>query len=241
MNRSLAARGHIRSLLYYMRAEQKHYRSAGNLRLLTVGGCTRSELAKSGEEPRGGARIVQRVKSDRRGELGRLRTKAHLKHILLTDGHQGVQFGSRVFFPMGARGENDGTGLVDIPLAIIFLSRRDAAAVSAPPMTHHLQVETGRATEVRFERQGFSLIVPAAKQPMNRQRPWTELHSDVGILEAAGREVQAGVKAGTAEPVGIEDASFSGAGGLYPAQCFASSAAIVSSEQQIPEPQGRNG
>src|ERR1035441_9338594 len=112
-------------------------------------------------------------------------------------------------------------------LAFVAAASGDSAAVGAPAMAHHFEMEAGRSTQVGFKGQRLFLFVVAAQQPLDRQGTRTELHGDVGVFEAAGRELQAGMQAGTVEPVRVEDSSFTGAGGLYPAQRFGSFATVV--------------
>ena len=143
-------------------------------------------------------------------------------------------------FPVSAGGEDNRAGFVDIPLALVALAGGDVAAVGAPAMTHDFEMEAGRAAKVGFEGQSFFLLVPAAQKPVDGQRPRPELHGDVRVFEAAGREVQAGMKAGTVQPVRIKDASFAGASGLDPAQRFGSFAAVIGGKEEIPSPRDRN-
>ncbi len=107
-------------------------------------------------------------------------------------------------------------------------------------MAHDFQMEAGRAAQVGLEGQCFFLLVVVAQQPVNRQGARPELHGDVGVFEAAGRELQAGMQAGTVQPVRVEDASFAGAGRLHPAQRFGPFAAVVGGKEEIPHPQDRN-
>ena len=108
----------------------------------------------------------------------------------MADGHEGVELRVRIFFPVGARGEDDGAGFVDIPFAISAAAGGDATAVSAPAMTHDFEMEAGRSAEVGFESQRFFLFAPSAQNPLHGQRPRTELHGDTGVFKTAGREVK---------------------------------------------------
>jgi hypothetical protein len=195
------------------------------------------QLTQCSQKSSGGAGIVKRVKRDGSGKLRRLWPEANLQHILLADGHQCVQFGAGIFFPVRACGENDRSRFVNIPLALISLARSDAAAVGAPPVPHHFQMKCRRAAQIGFERERLFLVVPAAHEPVQWQCARTKLHRDMRIFKTAGREVQAGVKAGAVQPVRIKDASFAGASRLHPPQGFGSPAAIVSGEQDIPSAQ----
>ena len=197
-----------------------------------------SELAESGKKSGGSAGVVEGIEGDGGGELRRLGPEADLEDVLLADGHQGVQFGSGILFPVSACSEYDGTGLVDVPFALVALARIDAAAVGAPSMTADLKMKAGRSAKIGFEGKGFFLVVPAAENPLNRQSARAKLHGDVSVFEAAGREVQTGTKTGAVEPMRFEDAAFSGACGLYPAESLSSPSAIVGGEQEIPGPEG---
>ena len=84
-------------------------------------------------------------------------------------------------------------------------------------MPDHFQVEGWGSAQVCLEGKCLLLFVPAAEEPLNGQCARTELHRYVGVFEAARRELKSGVKAVTIVPARIEDASFTGAGGLDPA------------------------
>src|ERR1700739_3649494 len=107
-------------------------------------------------------------------------------------------------------------------------------------MPHDFQAKAGRTAEIGFKGESFFLLAYAVENPMYGQRPWAELHGDVSIFKAAGREVEAGIEAVAVEPARIEDASLVGARGLNPAGGFRTSAAIVSGKENVPESQGRN-
>jgi hypothetical protein len=62
----------------------------------------------------------------------------------------------------------------------------------------------------------------------------------VGVFEAARGKLNAGMQAGTVQPVGVENSSFTGASGLDPSQRFGSFAAVVSGKEEVPHPQDRN-
>lgn len=104
-------------------------------------------------------------------------------------------------------------------------------------MTHDFQMKRGRTAEIRFKSQSLFLLVPAAQQPVNGQRARTKLHSDVGVFKAPRRKLKAGMQTGTGKPLRVENASLASAGGLYPAQRFGASAAVVRGEKEVPEPQ----
>src|ERR1700730_1382443 len=107
-------------------------------------------------------------------------------------------------------------------------------------MPHNLKMKAGRAAQVGLEGQRFFLFMPVAQQPVDRHGSWPELYGDVSIFEAARRELQASMQAGTVLPLRVEDASFAGAGRLYPAQRFGSFVAVVGGEEEIPRSQDRN-
>jgi hypothetical protein len=52
--------------------------------------------------------------------------------------------------------------------------------------------------------------------------------------------MQAGMQAGTVQPVRIEDTTFAGAGRLHPAQGLGSFATVIGGEQEIPQSQSHN-
>src|SRR3954462_5811488 len=133
---------------------------------------------------------MQSLQGDRGRELGRIRAKANLQNILLANRHERVQLRSRVLFPVSTGGQDDRSRFVDVPLALVTLAGIDAAAVSAPAMTHDFQMKARRASQVGFEGQSFFLLVNAAQQPLYGERPRPNLHGDVRIFEAAGREVK---------------------------------------------------
>jgi hypothetical protein len=193
------------------------------------------QLAERSQESGSGAWVGEGVEGDGGGELRRFGAEANLQYVLLAHGHEGIEFESRILFPVRAGGENDGTGFVEIPLAFVAVAGGDSAAASAPAMPHHFQMKAGRSAEVSLESQGFFLLAPAADQPGHGQGAGPELHGDVGVFEGARRELYAGVEAGTVEPAGVEDASLARTGRFHPAQSFRAPATIVGGKEEIPE------
>ena len=63
---------------------------------------------------------------------------------------------------MRAGRKNDGTGFVDVPLALVPLRGINAAAMGAPAMPNHFEMEVGRASQVSFEGQRLFLLVNPA-------------------------------------------------------------------------------
>ena len=198
--------------------------------LLAVRRSSGGQFAQSREETGRRPGIVESIESDGGGELWRLGAEADLQHVLLANGHQSVELRSCILFPMSARGEDDGAGLVDFPFPLRTLGGTDAVAMSTPAMPHDFEMETGRAAKIGFECERFFLLAHAVQNPVHGQRPRPEFHRDVGIFKTAGREVQASTQAVTVKPARIEDASFSGTRGLDPAESLRTSAAIVRGE-----------
>src|SRR5579872_189108 len=205
-----------------------------------MGGCAGGELAESGQESRSRVRIVEGVESDGRRKLWGFRAETDLKNVLLANGHQGVEFGSGIFFPMGASGENDRTGFVDVPLPLFALPLDDSAAVSAPTMAHDIKTECRLPAKIGFESQRRLLLIHAAEDPVNWQSSRAKLEGDAGVLKTPGRELEAGVKAEAIHPAEFGDTPFSGAGRLNPAQGLSPAAAVVSHKEEIPSPKSDN-
>ena len=95
---------------------------------MTVRGSACGQLPQSSEETRGGFRIVQRIERNRGRELGRLGAEANLQHVLLANGHQGIEFGSGILLPVSAGGEDDRARFVEIPFALITAQVKTALA-----------------------------------------------------------------------------------------------------------------
>jgi hypothetical protein len=75
---------------------------------------------------------------------------------------------------------------------------------------------------------------------MDGQSARAELHGHVSIFKAARRELNASVKTMAIVPAPVKDASFAGARRLHPAQGLGSLAAVISSEEEIPDRQDHN-
>ena len=90
---------------------------------------------------------------------------------------------------MRAGGQDDRARFVDVPFALVALPGIDAAAVGAPAMPHHFKMEVGGATQVGLEGQRLFLLVNAAQEPLNRQRPRPEFHGHVCVFKAARSEM----------------------------------------------------
>ncbi len=106
-----------------------------------MGRCAGGQFAEGREKSGSGMGIVEGVKGDGRGKLRGFGAEADLKDVLLPNGHQSVEFRRGILFPMGASGEDDGTGFVEIPLPLCPLSVDDSAAVGAPAVTHDVEPE----------------------------------------------------------------------------------------------------
>src|SRR5712671_3035866 len=109
--------------------------------LMTVRRGPGSNFAQRRYKPSSGIGVSQRLQVDRRRELRRLGAEAHLQNVLAPGRHQSVKFGAGILFPVGARGQDDGAGLVEIPLPIVVLARRNPTVMSAPAMPHYIQME----------------------------------------------------------------------------------------------------
>jgi len=204
-----------------------------------MSGSAGGQFAQGGQEAGRGAGIVQCVEGDCGGKLGRFRAEANLQDILLAHRHQCIEFGRRILFPVGASGEDDRTGFVDVPLALVPAGSH-SAAVSAPAVAHDLEMKAWRASQISLKGQSLFLLVPAAQQPVNRQRARPKFHGDVCVVEAAGRKLKAGVQAMAVHPSPVENSSFAGAGGLNPTQRLGSFATVVGGEEKVPRSQNRD-
>ena len=214
--------------------------TVGGADLLPMSRSAGSQFAKRCEETGGGERIVEGVKGDRGRELRRFWAETDLQDILLPDCHERIQFGCGIFLPMGACGENDGSGFVDVPLSLVAFALDHAATVRAPAVSHDVETESRRTAKVRFKSQSFLLLVDAAENPVNRQRTRAELQGDAGIFKTARRELQARVQAEAVQPVEFGNTAFTRAGRLHPAQRLGATAAVVGGKEEIPTPHGHH-
>lgn len=205
-----------------------------------MSGSASGEFAEGGQEAGGGARIVEGIERDGGGKLRRLGTEANLENVLLPDGHQGVEFGRGILFPVGAGSEHDRARFVDIPFTVVALAGADGTAVSAPAMADNFEMESRRAAKIRFEGQRFFLFVDAAHEPLHGKSARAEAHHHMRVFEAAGCEMQAGMEAVAIEPFRFENASLTGACRLDPAQRFGSATAVVGGKQNVPCSQSHN-
>lgn len=108
-----------------------------------MGGGAGGEFPQGGQKAGRGLGVGERVEGHGGGELWGLRAELNLQDILLADGHEGVQLERRILLPVAARGQDDGTGLDNVPLALIPLARGQATAVSAPAMPNYLKMNAG--------------------------------------------------------------------------------------------------
>jgi len=136
-------------------------------RLLAMGGGARSQFAQCAKKAGRGSGIIQSFERNGGGELRGLGAEADLKDVLLANRHQRVQFGRRIFLPMSASRQDDGTGFIDVPLPLLLSMRHDPPAVSAPTMPDDIESKAGRTAEIGFERQSFFLLVHAAQDPIH--------------------------------------------------------------------------
>src|SRR5579872_905370 len=168
---------------------------------LAMGGGAGRNLSQSADKICGGAGIGEGFQADCTGELGRLGAEVNLKNILPSRGHQSIQLSRRILLPVGASGQDHWTGLVDVPFAIASLARREPAVMRAPAMSNYLKVKVRRAIEVGFEGQGLFLFMPAAHQPLDRQRSRSKAHCYPRIFKPLGRKMEPGLHAGISQPV----------------------------------------
>lgn len=141
---------------------------------------------------------------------------------------------------MSASGEDDGAGFIEIPLALFTFAVDDSAAVSTPAVTDNIKVKGRGSAEVGFKSQSFFVLMNAAEDPLHGQGSGPKLESDVGVLKAAGRELEAGMKTEAVEPAEFSDTSFASAGRLDPAKGFGAPAAIIGRKEGIPYPESRH-
>src|ERR1700741_3994465 len=87
-----------------------------------------------------------------------------------------------------------------------------------PTMVHDFQMKTWRTTQIGLERERFLLMVPAADEPLHRQRARPEPDGYARVFEPARGKMQPRLQPGTAHPVRLKDASLAGARCLHPAQ-----------------------
>src|ERR1700686_3597631 len=175
--------------------------------LLAVSGSACRQFPQSSEETGGGFGIVQRFEQNRGRELGKLSAEANLQHVLLPNGHEGIEFRSGILLPVSAGREDDRAWFVEIPFALIAAQGSQAPAVSAPAMAHNFKMEVGRTAQIRLEGERLFLFVPAAQQPMDGQSARPEFHGDVSVFEAARRKLKSGVEAVAIQPAPVEDPS----------------------------------
>src|ERR1700728_3079761 len=107
----------------------------------------------------------------------------------------------------------------------------------APAVPHYFQMEAWRPAQIGFKGEGFVLMAPAAYQPLNRQRPWPELHDHARVFEPSRGEIQTSVQTRASLPTRVEDASLAGARSLHPAQSGRPFFPIVGGKHYVPQSQ----
>ncbi len=142
---------------------------------------------------------------------------------------------------MSSSGEDDRAWFVDVPLPLVALAVDHTSAVSAPTMADNIEAERRGPAKIGLEGQCFLLFMNATQNPLNRQGPRPEFQCDMGVLEAAGGELQAGMETKATEPSELDDTAFTRARRLHPAKGLGPAAPVVGGEKEVPTPDGYNG
>jgi len=67
-------------------------------------------------------------------------------------------------------------------------------------MTEHIEMEAGRAVQVRFKSKSLFLLVPDTDEPLERDGPRSQADGYPGVIEPVGRKPEAGLKKSLAQP-----------------------------------------
>jgi len=119
--------------------------------------------------------------------------------------------------------------------------RRLAVAVAAPAVIEDFEPEGGRAIQVSLEGESLFLLAPMTYQPLNRQRARQQLQSKMGVFKPPGRELKAGIKAGTSRPARLNYFAPTAASDLHPPKRGRALAPVIAREREVPDAQGDGG